>query len=83
MLRHLAVRAGWDDRQDASDQQALPEAITIDSFGRAQRLGRSDGDIHEWLGCGVFGGLAAGQVEAERQALFVAAGVDFARKATS
>lgn len=83
MLGHLAVRAGRDDRQDASDQQAFPEAVAIITLVRQQRLGRSDGDLHQRLGSGVIRGLAAGQDEAERQSLIVAAGVDLARKAAA
>ena len=83
MLGHLAVRAGRDDRQDAPDQQALPEAITIVAFVCQQRPGRGDGNLHERLGCGVIGGPPAGQDEAERQSLIVAAGVDFTRKAAA
>jgi hypothetical protein len=83
MLGYLAVRAGRDDRQDASDQQALAEAVAVITFVCQQRLGRGGRDLHERPGCGVIGGLAAGQDEAERQSLIVAAGVDFARKAAA
>ena len=83
MLWHLAVRARRDDRQDAPDQQAFPEAITIIALVREQRLGCGDGDRHQRFGSGVIGSLAAGQDEADRQSLIVAAGVDFARKAAA
>ena len=42
-----------------------------------------DRDLYQRLGCGVIGGLTAGQDEADRQSLIVAAGVDFARKAAA
>jgi hypothetical protein len=83
MLWHLAVRAGRDDRQDAPGQQAFPEAITIIALVREQRLGCGDGDRHQRFGSGVIRSLAAGQDEADRQSLIVAAGVDFARKAAA
>lgn len=83
MLGHLAVRTGWDDRQDTPDKQAFPEAIPIKALVCQQRLGRGDGDLHQWLGGGVIGGLTTSQDEAERQPLIVAAGVDFARKAAA
>ena len=83
MLWHFAIRARRDDRQDAPDQQAFPEAITIIALVREQRLGCGDGDRHQRFGSGVIGSLAAGQDEADRQSLIVAAGVDFARKAAA
>lgn len=43
MLWRLAVRAGWDDRQDTPDQQAFPEAVAIITLVRPQRVGRSNG----------------------------------------
>lgn len=83
MLGHLAVRTGRDDRQDAPDQQAFPEAVTVIALVCQQPLGRGDGDRHQWLGGGVVGCLAAAQDEAERQSLIVTTGVDLARKAAA
>ena len=83
MLWNLAVRAWRDDGQNAPDQQALAEAVTIVSLVRQQRLGRNDGDLYQWLGGDVIGSLASGQDEADRQSLIVASGVDFARKAAA
>ena len=83
MLWHLAVRAGRDDRQDAPDEQAVAEAISILALVREQRRGCGDGDRHQRFGGRVIRGLAAGQDEADRQSLIVAAGVDFARKAAA
>lgn len=83
MLRHLAVRARRDDRQNTSDQQALAEAVTIIALVRQQRLGCGDWDGHQRLGGDVVGGFAAGQDEAERASLIVRAGVDLARKAAA
>jgi hypothetical protein len=83
VLGHLAVRAGWDDRQDAPDQQTFPEAAAIISLVCQQPLGCGDRDLHQRFSSGVIGGLTAGQDEAERQSLIVASGVDFARKAAA
>lgn len=32
MLGHLAFRAGWFDRQDTPEQQAVPEAMIAEAF---------------------------------------------------
>ena len=83
MLWHLAVRAGWDDRQETPDQQALPKRITVITHVRQQRLGRGKGDLRQRLGCGVIGDLPAGKDEAKRQSLIVTAALDLARKAAA
>ena len=53
MFGHLAVRTGRDDWQDASDQQALAEAVAIVSLIGQQPFWRGDRDRHQRLGCGV------------------------------
>ena len=53
MLWRLAVRARRDDRQDALDQQAFSEAITVIALVGEQRLGLGDRDFHQRFGGGV------------------------------
>jgi hypothetical protein len=43
VLGHLAVRAGWDDRQDAPDQQTFPEAVAIYPLSASSPLGVATG----------------------------------------
>ena len=71
------------DGQDAPDQQAFSEPITVVAFVGKWRLGRGDRDLHQHPDRGVFGGLLAGQDEPERQPLIFTEGVDFARKAAA
>lgn len=83
MFGRLAVRAPRDDRQDALDQQAFAEAITVIAFIGEQRLGLGDRDFHQRFGGGVIRCFAAGQEKAQRASLIVRAGVDLARKAAA
>lgn len=57
--------------QNATDEQALPEAVGIMPFVRQQCHGRGNKGLHEQVGCDVIGGLAAGQDRREGQSLIV------------
>lgn len=63
------------DRQDTAHQQVLPDRIAVLAFVGQQR--------HEVLNSAVILRFAAGQDEADRASLIVAAGMDFARKAAA
>ena len=79
MLGHLAVRSGRDDRQDASDQQAFVEAITIIALDRQQHLGMA-------TGIAISGARQRCNRKPHRRSgrsRDVAAGVDLARKAAA
>lgn len=72
-----------DDRQDTAHQQVLPDRIAVIAFVGQQRVGLVDRQRHEVLDSAVIRRFAAGQDEAERASLIVAAGMDFARKAAA
>jgi len=80
----LAPISLWrNDRQDASDQQVRPHRVAVISLICQQYLGLGDGQCHQVIDRPVIGCLAAGQDEAERASLIVAAGMDLARKAAT
>ena len=83
MLWCLAVRTRWDDRQNVAQEQVLAEAVAIIAFVGKQGGGLWHRHGHQAIDPAVIGRLAARQVEAEREALIVAAGVDLARKAAA
>lgn len=71
------------DRQDTAHQQVLPDRIAVLAFVGQQRVGLVDRQRHEVLNSAVILRFAAGQDEADRASLIVAAGMDFARKAAA
>jgi len=70
-------------RQDVVQEQVLAETVAVVALvgEQGRRLWHRHG--HEAIDTAVIGSLAARQVEAEREALIVAAGVDLARKAAA
>ena len=78
-----AVRAGWDDRQDAAQQEGLSEVVAVVAFVGQEETGLGHWQGQQRQGALVVGSLAAGQEEAERASLIVCAGVDLARKAAA
>ena len=83
MLWRLAVRTRRNDRQNVVQEQVFAEAVAIIAFIGEQGGGLWYRHGHEAIDTAVIGRLAARQVEAEREALIVAAGVDLARKAAA
>ena len=83
MDRHFAVRARRDDRQNAAHEQVFAEPVAIISLVGQQGLGFGQRQGHQVIGGRIIRCLAAGQDEADRQSLIVAAGVDFAPKAAA
>ena len=83
MGRHLSVRAGRDDWQNTAQQHAFAKAIPTIALVCEQRLGRGDHDGYQVIGGCIIRRFTAGQDEADRQSLIVAAGVDFACKAAA
>lgn len=62
---------------------AFPETITVISLVRKRRVGGVTGMFIRGFGGSVVGCFAARQDEADRQALIVTAGMNFARKAAA
>ncbi len=84
MSRQRAEKgAPAQDGQDAAHEQAFPEAIAVIALVGEQRLGLGRRQRHQVIGGRIVGCLAAGQDEADRDALIVTAGVDLARKAAA
>ena len=78
-----AVRLGRNDGQDALDEQAVPDIVTVISLVGDHGFGLAYIQIDQ-IGDGLeVRGFATGQREAERASLTVCAGVDLARKAAA
>lgn len=78
-----AVRLGRNDGQDALDEQAVPDIVTVISLVGDHGFGLAYIQIDQ-IGDGLeIRGFATGQREAERASLTVCAGVDLARKAAA
>lgn len=79
----FAVRSRRDDGQDAAHEQVFTEAVAVIALVGEQCLGPGQRQRHQVIGGRIIRCLAAGQDEADREALIVTAGVDFASKAAA